>query len=189
MLEEEFGFGREVGTLVISLFVAGYCIGPLVFGPLSETIGRKSVFVFTFIFYTGFQVGSALAQNTAQVLVFRFLGGTFASAPLANSGSVFLLQLPTSSKRRLNTNYRAVISDMWDADVRGKALAFFTIAPFAGPTLGPVCSGFMANAGVSWRWIFWLLTCFAAALLVITIFTFPETYAYVTSLCLPSVHF
>ncbi|KAI1789345.1 MFS general substrate transporter [Ganoderma leucocontextum] len=157
MLEEEFGFSREVGALVISLFVAGYCVGPLVFGPLSETIGRKSVFVFTFIVYTGFQVGSALAQNTAQVLVFRFLGGTFASAPLANSG--------------------AVISDMWDADVRGKALAFFTIAPFAGPTLGPVCSGFMANAGVSWRWIFWLLTCFAGVLLVLTIFTFPETYA------------
>ncbi len=88
MLQEQFGFSPEVGTLVISLFVAGYCIGPLVFGPLSETIGRKSVFVFTFIIYTGFQVGSALAQNTAQVLVFRFLGGTFASAPLANSGSV-----------------------------------------------------------------------------------------------------
>lgn len=28
-LIEEFGFGEEVATLTISLFVAGYCIGPL----------------------------------------------------------------------------------------------------------------------------------------------------------------
>ncbi|TBU37202.1 MFS general substrate transporter [Dichomitus squalens] len=157
MLENKFGFGREVATLTISLFVAGYCVGPLVWGPLSESVGRKPVFVVTFFVYTGFQVGCALSQTTAQILVFRFLSGTFAAAPLANSG--------------------AVISDMWDADIRGKALAVFTLAPFAGPTLGPVCSGFMANAGVSWRWVFWLLTCFAGTVLILVILTFPETYA------------
>ena len=89
MLEKQFGFGEEVATLTISLFVAGYCVGPLVWGPLSESFGRKPVFVVTFIIYTGFQVGCALAQDTAQILVFRFLGGTFAAAPLANSGCVF----------------------------------------------------------------------------------------------------
>ena len=88
MLEKQFGFGEEVATLTISLFVAGYCVGPLVWGPLSESFGRKPVFVVTFIIYTGFQVGCALAQDTAQILVFRFLGGTFAAAPLANSGCV-----------------------------------------------------------------------------------------------------
>ena len=37
-LEERFHFGREVGTLLISLFVGGYCVGPLFWGPLSETV-------------------------------------------------------------------------------------------------------------------------------------------------------
>ena len=32
--------------------------------------------------------GGALAKNTASVLIFRFLGGTFAAAPLTNTGSV-----------------------------------------------------------------------------------------------------
>jgi MFS family permease len=59
-----------------------------------------------------FQVGCALAQNTAQLLVFRFLGGVFAAAPLTNSG--------------------ALIADIWGAETRGKALAIFTLAPFAG---------------------------------------------------------
>ena len=59
-----------------------------------------------------FQLGCALAQNTAQILVFRFLGGVFAAAPLTNSG--------------------ALIADIWDSKTRGKALAIFTLAPFAG---------------------------------------------------------
>lgn len=74
---------------------------------------------------------------------------------------------------------RAVMSDVWDADTRGKALALFTLAPFAGPTLGPTVSGFMAVAGVSWRWVFWLLTFFAGTCLIVTFFTLPETFVYV----------
>lgn len=50
----------------------------------------------------------------------------------------------------------------WDADTRGKALALFTLAPFAGPALGPTVGGYMTVAGVSWRWLFWLLTMFVS---------------------------
>ncbi|KAI8976291.1 MFS general substrate transporter [Trametes punicea] len=152
----QFGFGQEVATLTIALFVGGYCVGPLVWGPLSEHIGRKPVFLITFLVYTGFQVGCALSPNTASILIFRFLGGTFAAAPLANSG--------------------AVMSDIWDADTRGKALALFTLAPFAGPTLGPIVSGFMAVSHVSWRWVYYVLAFFAGGCLIATALTLPETY-------------
>ena len=69
------------------------------------------------------------------------------------------------------------MSDIWDAETRGTALALFALAPFAGPTLGPTVSGFMYVAGVSWRWVFWLLTLFAGACLVFIVLTLPETYA------------
>ncbi len=71
-----------------------------------------------------------------------------------------------------------MISDIWDADTRGKAMATFTLAPLAGPTLGPIVSGFMNVAGVSWRWIFWVQAIFAGSCLVAIIFIIPETYAY-----------
>lgn len=35
---KEFHMSREVGTLTIALFVAGYCVGPLLWGPLSEQV-------------------------------------------------------------------------------------------------------------------------------------------------------
>ena len=83
---ETFHFGREVATLTIALFVGGYCVGPLFWGPLSESYGRKRPLVLAFLVYTGFQVGCALSPNTGAILAFRFLGGTFAAAPLVISG-------------------------------------------------------------------------------------------------------
>ncbi|KAJ3734719.1 MFS general substrate transporter [Lentinula guzmanii] len=156
-LTEEFKLSEEVVTLTISLFVAGYCVGPLLWGPLSEEFGRRPVFIVSFFVYTMFQIGMALAKNTASLLVFRFLGGVFAASPLTNSG--------------------ALISDIWDAKIRGKALAIFTLAPFAGPALGPTVAGFIYVSGTSWRWLFWVLTIFAGVCWILIVFTLPETYA------------
>ncbi|KAI0307922.1 major facilitator superfamily domain-containing protein [Multifurca ochricompacta] len=153
---DQFGFSEEVATLTVSLFIAGYCLGPLVWGPLSEDIGRRPVFLISFLFYTGFQVGCALSQNTASILVFRFLAGTFAAAPLTNSGGV--------------------VGDIWDAKTRGKAMLLFAVSPFAGPALGPVVAGWIAVGGASWRWVFWVLTMFAGFCLALVLFTLPETY-------------
>ncbi|KAK0478275.1 MFS general substrate transporter [Armillaria novae-zelandiae] len=155
---EEFNMSTEVATLMISLFVAGYCVGPIIWGPLSEEFGRRPVFIVAFIVYVCFQIGMALAKNTASLLVFRFIGGTFAACPLTNSG--------------------AIISDIWDARTRGKALAIFTVAPFAGPALGPTVAGFISVAGVSWRWLFWVLTIFAGVCWVLILVAIPETYRY-----------
>jgi MFS family permease len=85
-------------------------LGPLLWGPLSEIFGRRPIFIITFIAYIGFQVGCALSKNTASILVFRFLGGTFAAAPLTNSG--------------------ALIADIWDGDHRGKAMCKFLFQIF-----------------------------------------------------------
>ncbi|KII93810.1 hypothetical protein PLICRDRAFT_101527 [Plicaturopsis crispa FD-325 SS-3] len=154
---KEFHMSREVGTLTIALFVAGYCVGPLLWGPLSEQYGRRPPFIIAFFVYTLFQVGCALCKNTGSILVLRFLGGTFAAAPLTNSG--------------------ALMSDIWDADTRGKALAIFTLAPFAGPALGPTVAGFISVRGVSWRWLYWVLAIFAGVCWLLIVFTLPETYA------------
>ncbi|KAG8740384.1 hypothetical protein FRC10_004393 [Ceratobasidium sp. 414] len=156
-LIEKFNLSTVVAILTISLFVVGYCVGPLAWGPLSESYGRRPIYLIGFVVYTCFQVGCALAPNTQALLVFRFLGGTFAACPLTNAG--------------------ALIADIWDADTRGKALAIFTLAPFAGPALGPTVAGYMSVAGVSWRWVFWLLAIFAGVCTALLFFTLPETYA------------
>jgi len=138
------------------LFVAGYCVGPLLWGPLSEQFGRRPIFLSSFLVYTLFQIGCALSQNTTSILVCRFLAGTFAAAPLTNSGGM--------------------IADIWEPKTRGTATAVFTLAPFAGPALGPIVAGFMSVAGLSWRWIFWVMSIFAGVCFLQILFTVPETY-------------
>lgn len=49
---EQFDISEELGTLTLSLFVAGYCLGPLIWGPLSEVYGRRPIFIIAFFFYT-----------------------------------------------------------------------------------------------------------------------------------------
>ncbi|KZV59601.1 MFS general substrate transporter [Peniophora sp. CONT] len=154
---EGLHFGEEVASLLTGIFVLGFAFGPIVCGPLSEQVGRKPVLVIAFLFYTGWQVGCALSPNTVALIVFRFLGGLFASAPLTISG--------------------AIISDIWDTKTRGIAMTSFSLAPFAGPALGPNVAGWIAQSGTNWRWIFWVTTCFAGACLVFIVFTLPETYA------------
>ncbi|KAF8342649.1 major facilitator superfamily domain-containing protein [Cantharellus anzutake] len=157
-LKDEFHLSTIVTSLLISLFIAGYCVyRPLLWGPLSEAYGRRPVWVISFTCYVAFQLGCALAQSTTQLLVFRFLGGCFAVSPLTTAGGVF--------------------ADLWDAKTRGKAMAIFTVAPFAGPALGPMVSGFMNVRGLSWRWLFWVLTIFAGVCTLSIYFLLPETYA------------
>ena len=96
-MEKTFGFSQEVAILTISLFVAGYCVGPLLWGPLSESYGRRPMFIISFVVYAAFQVGCALAKNTASILVFRFLGGCFAAAPLTNSGAMLAVSISVRS--------------------------------------------------------------------------------------------
>lgn len=151
-----FHVSQEVATLMISLFVAGYCVGPLIWGPLSEFYGRRPVFIVSFTGYIGFQVGCALAPNTGSILVFRFLSGTFAACPLTNAG--------------------ALLADIWNTDERGTAMSFYGLAPFSGPSVAPLISGFIQVSGTSWRWLYWVLCIFAGACGVLVLFGLPETY-------------
>ncbi|SGZ28544.1 BQ5605_C027g10369 [Microbotryum silenes-dioicae] len=151
-----YNVSEEVGVLLISIFVAGYCVGPILWGPLSERYGRRLVMFIAWGPYVAFQVGCALAPNIGSLIVFRFLGGCFAAAPLTNSGGV--------------------IADLWGPDKRGDALAFFSLMPFAGPALAPIISGFMEVTKTNFRWIFWVLTIFAGVCFVFISPLLPETY-------------
>lgn len=55
---------------------------------------------------------------------------------------------------------------MWGPKERGNALAIFSLAPFLGPAIGPIVSGYMAVTDTYFAWIFWVLTIFAGLCLV-----------------------
>lgn len=153
-LMAEFHVGEVVIALSVTLMVCGFGVGPLLWSPLSELYGRQLVWIIPSIVYVVFIIPCAVAKNIQTLLICRFLCGFFASAPLTLAGGT--------------------ISDIWDNEERGFAIALFAAAPYGGPVLGPIVGGFVGET-VGWRWIFWVQLIFAG---VMTIFkcTIPETY-------------
>ncbi|KAI1418489.1 MFS general substrate transporter [Hypoxylon sp. FL1857] len=154
---EEFNVSQEVMTLGLSLFVLGYCFGPLLWGPLSEVYGRKLPLMLGAFVFCIFQVPVAVAKNAQTVIVCRFIGGVFASSSLSI--------MP------------AILTDIWNPVERGIAACIYSTATFAGPVTGPIIGGFLADSYLGWRWTAWITliegATFAAGGMVLV----PETYA------------
>lgn len=157
-ISASFGVSGEAAGLTITLFLLGYCAGPLAFAPLSEVYGRRVIFYGTFLAYAASNFLCAFAPNFGGLLVGRFLTGTFVSAPLSNAPGV--------------------MADLWGPVERGNAMAGFSLMVWAGPALGPITSGFLQlTKGMEdgWRWSFYVIL-MLAAFSAVFMFTIPETY-------------
>ncbi|KAJ5946962.1 hypothetical protein N7454_003801 [Penicillium verhagenii] len=141
-------------VLPISIFLIGYILGPLLWGPSSEYFGRRRPLLIAYCGFMIFMLACAVANSFPSLLIFRLLNGMMASAPIATVGGLF--------------------ADVHDNPTkRGRLMAYYMACTTFGPIVGPWVSGFVAV--VSWRWCFWIgLICSAASLPLIVIM--PETY-------------
>jgi MFS family permease len=60
-------------------FVIMLGVGPLVLAPLSETFGRKVLYLTCFTLFTLFQIPTALSPNLPTLITMRTLAGFFGS--------------------------------------------------------------------------------------------------------------
>ncbi|KAI0539326.1 major facilitator superfamily transporter [Xylaria digitata] len=142
--------------LPISTYLIGYVFGPLLWGPLSEHIGRRNLTAVALSLFTLWTLGCALSPNWPAFLIFRFLCGTFGSAPIA---------IVTGQ-----------LADIYEHPVtRGRALSFYFAMTVSGPLLAPIVSGFCSTT-IGWRWTFWVALIYAGATLIPVAFFLPETY-------------
>jgi len=87
-IRDDLGIDAEVAILTISLFLAGYVVGPIAFAPMSEFYGRQWVTIIAFGWFLAGSICCAVSPNIAALLVFRFLTGIGASAPLSVVGAL-----------------------------------------------------------------------------------------------------
>lgn len=155
-VERVFGVSQVAATLGLSLFVAGYALGPMFWAPLSEIpqFGRNPVYILTLALFVVLQVPTALAVNFGMLLAFRFLTGFIGSPSLATGG--------------------ASIGDMYTPAKRTYGLAVWGIGTVCGPTLGPLVGGFAVEAE-GWQWAIWELMWLSGFCLAVLVFFLPET--------------
>jgi multidrug resistance protein len=136
MNEDFHNTSEELSAFVVSVFVLGWCFGPLILSPLSEIYGRRRILDTANSIFVIWQIGCALAPSLGALIAFRFLAGIGGSGCLTIGGGV--------------------ISDLFAPDQRGLATALFSLGPLFGPVVGPIAGGFLAQR-VGWRWVFWIL--------------------------------
>ena len=89
-ISKEFNITNEtLLVLPISIFLIGYVLGPLLWGPSSEYFGRKPPLLIAYVLFMIFTLACAVADSFASLLVFRLLNGMVASAPIATVGGLF----------------------------------------------------------------------------------------------------
>lgn len=73
----------EQRVLPISVYLIGYVFGPIIWGPLSEQIGRRYLSIGSFSVFCLFTMACGLAPSWEALLVFRFFCGITGSSPIA----------------------------------------------------------------------------------------------------------
>ncbi|KAH7090532.1 putative MFS multidrug transporter [Paraphoma chrysanthemicola] len=133
----EFGVtSKSVGTIMNSIFVLGFALGPLILAPLSELYGRPIVINCSCIFYNAFLLGCSFAPNMPSLIIMRLLAGLGGSAPM--------------------TIVSAIIGDTFRLHERAAVSAIVIGMPALAPVVGPILGGFVSQS-LGWRWPYWIL--------------------------------
>jgi len=148
----QFHVSRTAAFLPLSLGGLGLAFGPVLGAPISETLGRKAVYLSTFPISLLASVGAAHSQNFATLLAFRFLAGLFGSPALAISAGT--------------------IADIWyqQEGLGSTVSAVAILAPFTGPIMGPVIGGYTILHR-DWRWLMWDVVFVGGPIYLLAFFT------------------
>ncbi|KAF2438121.1 MFS general substrate transporter, partial [Karstenula rhodostoma CBS 690.94] len=120
----QWGTSGQVSALVLSMHVLGYGTGPPIFSPLSEIpmVGRNVPYTISLAIFVIVTAISSGVSNFAGIVVIRFIQGFFGGTVLSAGA--------------------ASASDMYAFNKIPYALSYWSFFGYAGPTLGPVMSGF-----------------------------------------------
>lgn len=140
--------------LIVVVYVLGFGIPHLVWGPLADRYGRRPVLFVSLIGYIAAACASAASQSFEQLLVARFVHGMFAAG-----GRVVAV---------------AIVRDLYAgrgmARILSLVMTVFMVVPILAPMLGKA-----VLLLAPWRWIFAVLALAAAALLSWTALRLGET--------------
>lgn len=128
---------------IVTTYMFGLAAGTLVYGPLSDRVGRRPALYLGFLLYALGALGAALAPSLEAILAARFLWGLGAAGP--------------------RTIVLAIVRDSYRGDEMAKRmsliLAVFIVVPVFAPALGA-----LIVAVAPWRWVFWACVVFVAGI-------------------------
>ncbi len=134
-MRAEFGLDPDSSAVapVVTVFLIGFGLGQLLWGPLSDSLGRKRILWVGLAIYALAAIAAAFAPSLTVLLLLRFVGGFGASA--------------------VRVVTQGAIRDRYRGDQMAKVLSYimavFLLVPMIAPSIG---AGVLAVG--DWRWVF-----------------------------------
>ena len=122
-LARVFGSDAAGVQLTLSVFLAGFAVGQLFYGPLSDRFGRRPLMLGGLAIYGLATIACILAPSIEMLIAARFVQAIGACA-----GPVL---------------GRAVVRDVWGAAESARIIAYMGGAMAIAPLLGPTLGGFL----------------------------------------------
>ena len=128
--------GASMGAVQASLmaFFISLGVGQIIYGPVSDMLGRKKPLYFGLVLFALGSVGCALAPDIETLVVLRFIQGLGACAGMV---------IPRAVVRDLHTGHDA-------ARLMSLLMLVFSVSPILAPLAGSV----LIEAS-GWRAVFW----------------------------------
>lgn len=153
-LQSEFGVAMAKATQTLTLFLLGFSLGPVLFGPLSDRYGRKPILLFGVALFSVAALGCAMAGSIEILLGLRIVQGMGAGAAAA---------LPAAIVRDIFSGEKALSRQSYVALVNG-------VAPLVAPLIGAA----ILTLG-DWRSIYGALAVVGGLLFIFAALGYAET--------------
>ncbi|MCG7496603.1 multidrug effflux MFS transporter [Vibrio sp. Of7-15] len=158
MISQDLVVGQDQVQGLVTLFLVGFGASQLFYGPLSDAIGRRPVFIFgQGLYLFGSLLCVLLADNFHALLVGRLLQGL-------GAGSASVLG-------------RSVLRDSYSGAALTKALSYISVTASVLPIVAPVVGGWI-TWHFGWQAVFGFVLMYLLAILTLGWFVLPETLPY-----------
>ena len=153
-IEAEFDVSRALLSQSLAFYLAAFAVSTLVWGPLSDRLGRRTVVMSTLLLYLLASAGCALAGDYGSFLFFRLLQGVAAGGGLAAG--------------------RAMIRDAHSPQDAQRAMSRVMMLFALAPAVAPVVGGWLHDA-FGWHSIFYFLALYSGLVLLMILLWIQET--------------
>lgn len=145
---------NALAAATVSICFAGFALGQLVVGGLSDRYGRRRPVLICLTVFTASGAACALAPSIGWLLAARLLQG------LSGAG--------------VQVTIRAAIRDHARGAAAARLYSQISMVTMTAPILAPLLGGALLQV-TSWRGLFWAFTAISAALLVLATITVRES--------------
>jgi MFS transporter, DHA1 family, multidrug resistance protein len=149
-----FGVTPSRVGLAMSVFMLGFAVAPLVYGPASDRYGRKPIVMFGCILFAIAGVGCAASRSLLVLLLWRIVQGAGAGASV--------------------TIVLAIIRDLFEGQAARTRFSYVAVATMTVPMIAPTVGAALLELG-SWRLIYGTLAAVGFLLLLVILLGFTES--------------